>query len=64
MKTDVCDQSRDEELYCTVGELPWIASFVDPHLSSEMGHSQTMPNSISAPNEIDDCVNGPLSRDN
>lgn len=64
MKIDVRDQTRDEEPYCTVGELPWIASFVDPHLSSEMGHSQAMPSSISTPDEIDDCVNGPLSRDN
>lgn len=64
MKTDVCAQTRDEEPYSTGGELPWITSFVDPHLSSEMGHSEAMPSSISAPAEIDDCVNGPLSRDN
>lgn len=64
MKTDIRDQTRDEEPNCTVGELPWIASFVDPHLSSEIGHSQTMPSSISTAGEIDDCVSGPLSRDN
>lgn len=64
MKIDGRYQARDEEPYCTVGELSWIASFADLHLSSEMGHSHAMPSSISTPDEIDDCVNGPLSRDN
>lgn len=30
MKTDVRDQTRDEEPHCTVGELRCIASFADP----------------------------------
>lgn len=64
MKTDVRDQTKDGEPEGIAGELHRIASSEDhPSFIGKGAVSQAMPSSISAPNEIDDFLKGPLSRD-
>lgn len=60
MKTDVCDQMRDEEPHFNTAEILWIASSVHTNLLQEMWLIQVMPSSLSTTNEIDCYVNGVL----